>query len=141
MITDHDIEEILLDPTLPRINNIPCVNPLCSTNHLIEEEYGFIMEQADDRDIIAREDRAETIGETGLILFADTEAALQERIASLGLKEADGVIEKGPVVRQIVYYRTNPDDLSYSYVCSTCKTIWSNHWALLCKFDSGYKYV
>lgn len=129
-LTDHDIEEVLLDPTLPRINNIPCVNPVCATNHLVDDEYGFIITSMADSELrkkISAQDRAETIGTSGLILFADTEDALRKRIADVGLKVEDGVIEKGPVHRNILYYRTNPDDLTYSYVCSTCKTIWSNN--------------
>lgn len=102
LITDHDINEILMDPTLPRINNIPCVNPLCTTNHLVEDEYGFIVENVKDpglRERIANSERSETIGENGVILFSDTVEALRERIRSLGFNETDGVIEKGPIVR------------------------------------------
>ena len=129
ILSDHNIEEILQDPTLPRINNIPCVNPLCATNHLIDDEFGFLVESLTDkvkRDTISRQDNAETIGSEGIILFEKTEEALKQRIRDNGLNESDGSIMKGPVKRYILYYRTNVDDLKYSYVCSTCKTVWSN---------------
>ena len=129
ILSDHDIEEILQDPTLPRINNIPCVNPLCATNHLIDDEFGFLVESLADkvkRETISKQDNAETIGSEGIILFESTEEALKQRIRDNGLNESDGTIMKGPVKRYILYYRTNADDLKYSYVCSTCKTVWSN---------------
>ena len=128
-LSDHDIDEILQDPTLPRIHNIPCVNPVCSTNHLVDDEYGFIITNMADkikRETISNQPRAETIGSDGLILFADTDESIKKRIAEYGLKEDEGEIIKGPVQRLVLYYRTNNDDLTYSYVCSTCKTVWSN---------------
>ena len=128
-LSDHDIDEILQDPTLPRIHNIPCVNPVCATNHLVDDEYGFIITNMTDkvkRETISKQDRAETIGSDGLIIFSDTDESLKKRIAEYGIKEDEGEIFKGPVQRLVLYYRTNTDDLTYSYVCSTCKTVWSN---------------
>lgn len=129
-LTDHDIDEILEDPTLPRINNIPCVNPLCLTNHLIDDEYGYMVEHMSDKvklETISKKERVEKAGDDGLVVFADTEEDLKQRMTEFGLKEEDGKIAKGPVERMILYYRTKQDDLNYSYVCSCCKTIWSNH--------------
>lgn len=130
-ITDYDISEILMDPTLPRINNIPCVNTKCPTNHLVGDEYGFIVEDlsVDERERISElnDDRVETFGETGIVVYADKEDELKTKIQQLGLTEDQGNILKGPIERHIVYYRTNPSELSYSYICSTCKTVWSNH--------------
>ena len=127
--SDHDVDEIIQDPTLPRINNIPCVNHLCPTNHFIDEKWGFLVNHMSDKDKMARiieASNTETLGDDGIVIFDDTKDALLDRIKAFGLKEEDGILDQGPMKRTVLYYRTNPDALSFSYICTTCKTIWSN---------------
>uniref|UniRef100_A0A6C0EK66 DNA-directed RNA polymerase M/15kDa subunit domain-containing protein n=1 Tax=viral metagenome TaxID=1070528 RepID=A0A6C0EK66_9ZZZZ len=124
------------DPTLPRINNIPCINNKCLTNLDVEEKT-LIVKQTDleeltniitaynveksNFDIISIND------EQVLITFK-----LDEDLDKLRGKEI--IINDTKLIcntyikpaREIIFIKYDTLNMKYLYLCSVCSTSWKN---------------
>ncbi len=136
------------DPTLPRINNILCVNPKCLTNlnsHTNYPKYdptkSIFLSKINDLQFTEEEIQKilssnqeehyefnDTFNDNHLLIitFKDTK----------NLEEFKTNLEKMPdyefsnpskeIEREIIFIKYDYVNLKYLYLCSTCNTSWNN---------------
>ena len=111
------------DPTLPRVNNIKCVNKTCLTNLKLGDNVYYHCKNLTDEEYVNLKENIEE----------EIKLNQEEIIISLENQD-DKKIEEYPVKitefvkpqREIIFIKYDPVNLKYIYICSTCKTTWKN---------------
>ena len=135
-----------LDPTLPRISNIACINEKCLTNlnfrknrtlHFknIEEEklnsyYQSILNIEESTYSNTIIDYNEIISEFSeeidiLSTFSEDQLNREATIDGLGDNIIINVYKKPD--REIIFIKYDYVNMKYLYICSTCNTSWKNN--------------
>jgi len=89
-----------LDPTLPRVTNVPCPNKECPSNRPRSEEYRIL---------------ADGVG---------VAAAAAAAASGAGSDESDIDVSPGEVSREVIYMRYDDVNMKYVYICAHCDTVW-----------------
>lgn len=101
-----------LDPTLPRVSNVPCPNKYCPSNRVV---LGSGAAAAAREDVRIRLDRADgTDGDESAGAAAAAATAVSDSID----------VGSGEVPREVIYMRYDDQNMKYVYICARCDTIW-----------------
>lgn len=117
-------DNIINDPTLPRISNIKCVNTKCLTN--IDDHNVYEITNFSDQDIIFIKENFSNIvseNENKIIIKLNDE----ENISVFDSSETDMLVNKFVKPnREVIFMKYDPLNLKYMYYCTTCFTTWKN---------------
>ena len=135
---------ILHDPTLPRINNIECINQNCLTNknfdetltvHLknigtIHTEISYLTDFLNSLEIEESAYSITNINNNELLLVFKETSEL-EKLGDLTEKQEFDIENNNVSVmkyvkpnREIIFMKYDNANLKYLYMCSTCRTTW-----------------
>lgn len=127
-----------LDPTLPRLNNKPCVNKSCETHTekgLFECKYISMedfqkefptIEMRKVKDLNTFTDH--WLGSSPDTLFPDifkTHTDLHSRKKTITEYRIDYICK--PYVNDVIYIKYDDINMKYMYICSCCKHSWKNN--------------
>ena len=140
-------EHVINDPTLPRINNIACINIECLTNKNYPEEQCFSIKsdnlnnitdhtinskinQIVDKEISDLE-IIRVNNNINILKFNETDCNLFNSFLenNSNFYINDKLIEVNKYSkpnREIIFIKYDPINLKYLYICSTCKSTWKN---------------
>lgn len=143
----HDIsinQYITKDPTLPRLNNINCVNKDCLTNNYMPHSalvYGIDIKLDHDEfltfiksNILKNSDLKLSFkrldDKMGILTF-DSDEILKEnldKIREIKYKKTEiSCSELSNINREIIFIKYDSVNMKYLYICSTCNTSWKNN--------------
>jgi DNA-directed RNA polymerase subunit M/transcription elongation factor TFIIS len=99
-----------LDPTLPRVTNVPCPNKDCPSNRVISDA-----EKASASSARIRINPSGAEGAAAAAAAAASAAAEPEEAIEVG---------RGEVPREVIYMRYDDVNMKYVYICARCDTVW-----------------
>ena len=139
---------IIYDHTLPRINNIKCINDKCSSNLSTKLTIKMVIEYKNDPEklitenidhicynfittqgiTIHKSDIQKVSHNTFIANFKST--ANKQQIESLGKTDFDkySITMKKfrKSLNEIIFLKYNEKELKYMYICANCMTSWKN---------------
>lgn len=138
---DYQIErniknlELLQDPTLPRVTNIPCINEHCITNKTDLTKYSVFIKSNEPEFTVDNVVKFKTettidifhINNYSFVAYFRTEEERNEykefMIDSFEKYNVENFVRPE---RQIVFMKYDPTNLLYLYICSSCMSSWTN---------------
>ena len=131
-------EYILNDPSLPRMNNIECINSNCLTHHANSIQGELVIKPTDENLVQYLEDVfGDTVYNyqlTGNVLQVTVEETDQDRNDYLDLFvnnldygiefKTKKVVEKPQ--NEVVFIKYDSKNMKFMYICAICKTSWKN---------------
>jgi len=131
----------ILDPTLPRLGNIKCINDKCLTNKEVNKDLSVLVTEipidiSEDEiksrlsELMLSEHSIDRIGlDKVLITFNDIEAKTEGEGKLSYLTFGDKPVkidEYKTIEREVIFIKYDNVNLKYLYICSTCNSSWKN---------------